>query len=147
MRARDIMTENPETLTGRDNVRRAAELMRDLDVGIIPVVDDKDGGRIRGVITDRDIAVRHVAEGHEGNCMIQEHMTDRVTSVGPDESLDEVMARMRQDQVRRVPVVEDGDRLIGMIAQADLAVKTGDRKAEEVEETVEKISEPARPER
>lgn len=146
MRAREIMTQNPEALTGGDTVRRAAELMRDLDVGIIPVVDDTDARRIRGVITDRDIAMRHVAEGHDNSCTVQEHMTERVTSVGPEDDVDLVMKRMQRDQVRRVPVV-DGDRLVGIIAQADLAVKLGNERARDVEETVEKISEPARPQR
>lgn len=147
MRARDIMTQNPEALTGGDTVRRAAKLMRDLDVGIVPVVDDTDARRIRGVITDRDIAMRHVAEGHDNRCTVEDHMTDRVTSVGPEDDIDQVMKLMQRDQVRRVPVVEDGDRLVGIIAQADLAVKAGDDKTADVEETVEKISEPARPQR
>lgn len=147
MRARDIMTEKPEALTGGETVRRAAELMRDLDVGIIPVVDDMDARRVRGVITDRDIATRHVAEGHDASCTIEDHMTDRVTTVSPDDDVDHVMKRMQREQVRRVPVVDDGDRLIGIIAQADLAVKLGEDEAEAVEETVEKISEPARPQR
>lgn len=147
MRARDIMTPAPQTLMEADGLQRAAELMRDLNVGIIPVVDDRQNNRIRGVITDRDIAMRHVAEGHGEGCTVGDHMTRSATKVGPDDDVDEVMQRMRRDQIRRVAVVEDGDRLIGIIAQADLAVKVGNREAEEVEKTVEKISEPARPER
>lgn len=147
MRARDIMTPNPQALTAADSLRRAAELMRELDVGIIPVVDDAQSRRIRGIITDRDITVRHVAEGHSDGCTVGDHMTTSATKVAPDDDLDEVMRRMQRDQIRRVPVVEDGDRLIGIIAQADLAVKGGDRMTEEVGETVEKISEPARPDR
>jgi CBS domain-containing protein len=147
MRARDIMTPDPQTLTASDSLRRAAELMRELDVGIIPVVDNAESRRIRGVITDRDIAVRHVAEGHNDGCTVGDHMTTSATKVAPDDDVDEVMRRMQRDQIRRVPVVEDGDRLVGIIAQADLAVKVGNRKAEEVEATVEKISEPARPDR
>lgn len=147
MRARDIMTRDPETLTAAESLQRAAQLMRDLNVGIIPVVDDSGTNRIRGVITDRDIAMRHVAEGHGDGCTVGDHMTESVTKVGLEDSLDEVMQRMKRDQIRRVAVVDDGDRLVGIIAQADLAVKAGDEKTEEVEETVEKISEPARPER
>lgn len=147
MRARDIMTPNPEALTPADSLQRAAELMRDLDVGIIPVVGDRSSNRIQGVITDRDIAMRHVAEGHGDGCTVGDHMTRSATKVAPDDDINEVMQRMQRDQIRRVAVVEDGDRLVGIIAQADLAVKTGDETAEAVEETVEKISEPARPER
>ncbi|HUG39561.1 MAG TPA: CBS domain-containing protein [Longimicrobiales bacterium] len=147
MRARDIMTRDPEALTAADSLRRAAELMRDLNVGIIPVVDDARSRRIRGVITDRDIAMRHVAEGHGDGCTVGDHMTESATRVGPEDDVDEVMQRMRREQIRRVAVVEDGDRLVGIIAQADLAVKTGEEETEQVEETIEKISEPARPER
>lgn len=141
------MTPNPEALTAADSVQRAAQMMRDLNVGIIPVVDDARSNRVQGVITDRDIAMRHVAEGHGNDCTVGDHMTGSVTKVGPDDGIHEVMQRMQRDQIRRVAVVEDGDRLVGIIAQADLAVKTGDENAEEVEKTVEKVSEPARPER
>ncbi|MBW3553219.1 MAG: CBS domain-containing protein [Gemmatimonadetes bacterium] len=147
MRARDIMTRDPQALMATDDLRRAAELMRELDVGIIPVVDDLRSKRIQGVITDRDIAVRHVAEGHGDGCTVGDHMTRSATKVGPEDEVDEVMQRMRRDQIRRIAVVEDGDRLVGIIAQADLAVKVGNEEAAEVEKTVEKISEPARPER
>lgn len=147
MRARDIMTPKPETLTASDSIRRAAELMRELNVGIIPVVDETERDRVRGVITDRDIAMRHVADGHGDSCTVGDHMTSSVIKVTPDHDVDEVMRRMQRDQVRRIAVVEDGDRLIGIIAQADLAVKMSEREAEAVGETLEKISEPARPER
>jgi CBS domain-containing protein len=144
MRTRDIMAPDPRTLTAADSLRRTAEHMRELDVGIIPVVDDAESRRIRGVIRDRDIAVRHVTEGHNDGCTVADHMTMSATKVAPDDDLDEIMRRMQRDQVRRVPMVEDGDRLVGIIAQADLTVKAGDDKAREVEETVGKISEPAR---
>lgn len=146
MKARELMTENPECVTEQDTVERAAQLMRELNVGLIPVVDDNR--TLRGVITDRDIAIRHVAEGHESNdCQVGEAMTrDRLYTVTPEDDDRTVMSRMREGQVRRVPVVEN-DRVVGIIAQADLAVETPDSEAEEVERTIEKISEPARPER
>lgn len=148
MKARELMTENPECVTENDTVQRAAQLMRDLNVGLVPVVDDANGRRLRGVITDRDITLRHVAEGHDtGQCKVQEAMTrDNLFTVTPDDDDDTVMSRMKEGQVRRVPVVEN-DRLVGIIAQADLAVSLPNSKAEEVERTVEKISEPARPDR
>lgn len=148
MKVRDLMTRNPECLTEDDTVQKAAQRMRELDVGLIPVVDDDSNRRLRGVITDRDIAIRHVAEGHDsGECRVGNEMTkDNLYTVTPDDDDSTVMERMKAGQVRRIPVMED-DRIVGIVAQADLAVKTSAATAEEVERTVEKISEPAKPER
>jgi CBS domain-containing protein len=148
MRARDIMTANPRAVTSDDTVTTAAQLMRELDVGIIPVVDDSSSMRLRGVITDRDIAVRHVAEGHGNDCRVSAHMSeDKLTTATPEDDVDDVMDRMQRAQVRRIPVVEDGDRLVGIIAQADLAIDVGPGEPAAVAKTVEKISEPAEPRR
>lgn len=148
MKARELMTKNPELLTENDTVQKAAQRMKELNVGLMPVVDDADSRRLRGVITDRDITMRHVAAGHESSdCRVGDEMTkDNLYTVTPDDDEDTVMSRMKDGQVRRVPVMED-DRIVGIIAQADLAVETADAEAEEVERTVEKISEPAEPQR
>ena len=148
MKARELMTENPECLSEQDTVERAAQLMRELNVGLIPVVDDANSRRLRGVITDRDITIRHVAEGHQGrDCKISEAMTrENLFTVTPDDDDRTVMARMKEGQVRRIPVIEN-DRIVGIIAQADLTLETTDSKAEEVERTIEKISEPGSPKR
>jgi len=139
--AREIMTENVECVTPQDDLAHAARIMRDRDVGIVPVVEGNDGRRLLGVITDRDIAIRHVAEGHGGNCRVEEAMSrEDLVVARPDDDVDSVMRSMRERQVRRVPVVEDG-RLIGIISQADLALDTSDDS--EVGRTVESISEPA----
>ncbi len=148
MKARELMTEDPECVSEGETVQRAAQLMRELNVGLIPVVDDASSRRLRGVITDRDIAIRHVAEGHDaGSCRVGDEMSGNpLYTVTPEDSTDTVMSRMKEGQVRRIPVVED-ERVVGMIAQADLAVETPDSEAREVERTVEEISEPAEPER
>jgi CBS domain-containing protein len=139
MKARDLMTSNPECVTADDTIQRAAQIMRDQDVGAVPVVDDRNSMRLAGVITDRDIAIRHVAEGHRSDDRVRDHMSANVRSVSPDDSSDDVLRAMRDAKVRRVPVVEAGDRLVGIIAQADIATEgVGDRK---VGETVEQISE------
>jgi CBS domain-containing protein len=139
MKARDLMTSNPECVTPEETLQRAAQIMRDQDVGSVPVVDDRTSMRLAGVITDRDIAIRHVAEGHTKDMAVREHMSTNVRTVGPDATSDEVMSTMRDAQVRRVPVVEADNRLIGIIAQADIATEgVGDRK---VGETVQQISE------
>lgn len=148
MKARELMTKDPEVLTENDSIQKAAQRMRDLDVGLMPVVDDASSRRLRGVITDRDIATRHVAEGHDnGECTVGSEMTKgNLHTVTQDDDDSTVMERMRAGKVRRIPVM-DNDRIVGIIAQADLAVHTPDSDAEEVERTVEKISEPARPRR
>lgn len=147
MRAREIMTTNPRAVTPDDTVAAAAQLMRELDVGIIPVVDDENSMRLRGVITDRDIAVRHVAERHSDDCRVSAHMSEELTTATPDDDVDDVMDRMKRAQIRRIPIVEGGERLVGIIAQADLATDVGPQEPVEVAQTVEKISEPAEPRR
>jgi CBS domain-containing protein len=148
MKARDLMTDNPECVTEGDTIEHAAQLMRDLNVGMIPVVDDSSSRRLRGVITDRDIATRHVAEGHDGGkCRVSDEMSSgELYTVTPDDEDSTIMARMKEGQVRRIPVVEN-DRVVGIVAQADLAVDLSDSGSGEVGRTVERISEPARPER
>jgi CBS domain-containing protein len=149
LRAADIMTDDPQVVTPDATITDVARKMRDLDVGIIPVVD-ADSRRLRGVITDRDIAIRAVAEGKAGNSKVSECMTDRVRHVNKNDSIQDVMRVMRQEQVRRVPVTDREGRIVGIIAQADLAVdyaaEDTDREME-VGEVLEYISEPARPRR
>lgn len=142
MRARDIMTSEVEVVTQDDSLSRAAKLMRDSDVGSLPVVDDRQAMNIIGMITDRDIAVRHVAEDHPAECVVGDHMTSgRIHSVQPDSDIEDVMRTMKSEQVRRV-VVAEGDRIVGIISQADLA--TSDGIEEETGEVVGRISEPKR---
>ena len=143
MKARDIMTANPRVVTPMETIVHAAEIMRDLDVGIVPVVDDLTTMHLEGVLTDRDIVVRCVAHGHNASCRVGDHMTtDHLGVVRADADVDDVIRRMEQDQVRRIPVVADGSRLVGIIAQADLAVKLGPKEPLRIEELIEKISTP-----
>jgi CBS domain-containing protein len=137
-KARDIMTANPQVVTPADSVSRAAEIMRDADVGVVPVVEDQGSMRLAGVVTDRDIAIRVVAEGRNGDTTTREVMSSGLATVRPDDDVSSVLNLMKAEQVRRIPVVE-GDRLVGIIAQADVATDLGnDRKTGDV---VEKISE------
>lgn len=145
MKARDIMTPTPTAVTPNDLISHAARLMRDLDVGSIPVVDELSNMRLEGILTDRDITVRCVAAGHGGDCRVKEHMTSGYLDVvREDSSVAEAIKKMETDQVRRIPVVADGGRLVGIIAQADIATKLGPHDPSLVEEVVERISEPAR---
>lgn len=141
-RARDIMTANPQCVTPDDTVTHVAEIMRDSDVGSVPVVEDQGTMRLTGLVTDRDIALRVVAAGrNSADLLTRDVMSSRITTVNPDDDIEHVLDLMKSEQIRRIPVVE-GDRIVGIIAQADVAVDLGkDRTTGEV---VEKISEPAR---
>ena len=143
MKARELMTPDPRVVTSADPVSRAAEIMRDHDVGVVPVVDDLSRMRLRGVITDRDIAVRCTAERHAPTCPVGDHMTaGPLDTVSPAADVREVMELMKEERVRRVMVTE-GERLVGVIAQADLARREGPVAPVEVEKVLERISEPA----
>lgn len=143
MKARDIMTEHPQAVTPMDPLSHAAALMRDGDVGFLPVVDDRASRRLVGVITDRDIAIRHVADAHNDDCLIKQHMTaDPLVTVSPDVDINEVHRLMADHQVRRIPVVDQEGQVLGVIAQADVAIKVNRDK--QTGELVEKISEPAK---
>ena len=142
MKAREIMTRDPQCVGPSDSVQQAARIMRDADVGIVPVVEEGEDRRLRGVITDRDIAVRCVAEGRDGNCRVSDLMSNDLVTVRPEDDVNQVMERMKSEQVRRIPVVDDNNQLVGIIAQADIALEgAGDRAVGDV---VEKISEPGR---
>ena len=142
MKARDLMTKNPECVTREDSVQRAAAIMRDHDIGAVPVVDDTGSRRLIGIVTDRDIAVRAVAEGRN-DLRVEEAMSGgRLATASEDDDVDRVMELMRENKVRRIPVVGRNEEVVGMIAQADLAREARDEG--EVERTVEKISEPGR---
>ena len=144
MRAQDIMTRDPAVITPDAPIARAAELMRDRDVGMIPVVGDRTQMRLEGVLTDRDIAVRCIALGHGAHCLVRHHMTtDGLATARPEDEMDDVIALMEREHVRRIPVVGNDGRLAGIIAQADVAMKVGPRHPQRVEHMLECISEPA----
>jgi|SRR5579884_1302225 len=132
---RDVMTERPRTISKGDKVVDAARLMREEDAGVVPIVD---GDRLVGVVTDRDIAVRLVADGRDPQSTSVEEIASReLVTVDPQQSLDEALRLMAQHQVRRLPVCEEDGRLVGIVAQADVA-RHGD--AERTGEVVEEIS-------
>ena len=140
MKAQDIMTKNPSCVTPETRVQDAARLMKDENVGIIPVVEALGSKKLVGVITDRDIAIRVVADGASASSSVRDVMTSNIRTSSPDDSVQEVMELMGREQVRRIPIVDRGE-LVGIIAQADIVREADDKRAEK---TVEKISEPAR---
>ena len=139
MKAQDIMTKNPSCVTPESRVQDAARLMKDENVGIIPVVESRGSKKLVGVITDRDIAIRVVADGAaSSSSTVREVMTSNVRTSAPGDNIKDVMELMGREQVRRVPIVDRGE-LVGIIAQADIVREADDKRAER---TVEKISEP-----
>ena len=147
MRAADVMTDNPECVTPETSLADAARKMRDLDVGIIPVVESETSKRLRGVLTDRDIAIRAVAEGKDANATrVMEVMTTQVETCNKNDSLRDVLAVMEREQVRRVPITDREGRLVGIIAQADVATEVDSPQGQRrFAETVSDISEPGNP--
>jgi CBS domain-containing protein len=137
----DIMTTNPRTVRRESVVVDAAKIMLEEDVGSVPVVED---GSLLGIVTDRDIALRVVAAGRDPRSTpVREIATSRPHVAYPDESLDDAYEQMSAWRVRRLPVVDgDGERLIGMVAQADLVQELKDKKAGQL---VEEISRPGPP--
>jgi CBS domain-containing protein len=124
MTVRDVMTENPAVCTRTTRLVDVARKMVDCDCGEIPIVDSDTALRPIGVVTDRDIVCRMVAEGRNpadhsaGDCM-----TSPVATVTPETSLDDCVTVMEERQIRRVPVVDDRGRLVGIVAQSDIARK------------------------
>jgi CBS domain-containing protein len=133
---KDAMTSNPCSIDAEKPVSYAAKMMRDENVGLAPIVE---GDKLVGTLTDRDIATRVVAEGKDPESTTAREVASRdVVTITPDQSLDEALQLMAQHQVRRLPVVEEGSRLVGVIAQADVAQHAD---ASETGRMVEEISE------
>jgi len=129
------MTANPCSIDADKPVSYAAKMMRDEDVGAAPIVE---GDKLIGMLTDRDIAIRLVAEGKEpDSTMVRDVMSSRTITIEPDTDLNEALRMMAEHQLRRLPVVDDDGRLLGIVAQADLARQAEDAK---VGETVKQIS-------
>ena len=134
---RDVMTGDPRSISVSASVAEAARLMRDEDIGSLPVTD---GETPVGMITDRDVTTRVVAEAADPQTTAVGDVASRdVISVGPDDDLDEALRLMARHQVRRLTVVEDG-RLVGIVAQADIALRENETKTGQL---VEAISEPS----
>ena len=139
-----IMTVDPSCVIFDDPVAVAARIMRALDVGLVPVIASRADRRLLGVITDRDIAIRCVAEGHDGACRVGEHMTMRpLHTVTADAEVSEVIALMEWEQVRRIPVVTANGRLCGIVTQADVVRGVGPERPVEVERMLARVSAPA----
>src|SRR6185312_6724620 len=123
MKVRDIMTTDPRTVMPDTSVREAAEVMRAEDVGIVPVIDSSR--KLIGVVTDRDIAIRCIADGKDGSCRVADVMSgESLVTCKSDDSIDDITDAMRSEKVRRIPIVDERGSLVGIVSQADVLRKT-----------------------
>jgi len=128
--ARDLMTAGAECVSEHDTLVTAARRMRDLDVGALPICGDDE--RLKGVLTDRDIVIRCLADGGDPASVTAGSLAQgKPVTIGADDSADEALRTMAEHQVRRLPVI-DGHRLVGMLSQADIARALPDEAVGEV---------------
>ena len=125
--ARDIMTSDPTWIDANETVDKAARQLAQEDIGALPICEN---GKLTGVITDRDIVVKVIAEGQDpATIRVGDLAQGEAVTIGADDSIDELVRTMREHDVRRLPVI-DGTDLVGVVAQADVAVELGDRAGE-----------------
>ena len=143
MKIREVMTEGAECTRPDATIQQAATRMKELDVGSLPVCEND---RLIGIVTDRDIVLRSVSQGHNpGEHHVKEAMSNKLHYCREDQDVGEVADLMKREQIRRVPVLDGGKRLVGIVALGDLAVHV--RDDEMVGDALEEISEPAMPRR
>jgi CBS domain-containing protein len=137
---RDIMTRNPVHARPDDTVAGVARLMKENDIGPVPIVEDDKSKRLVGIVTDRDLAIKVVAAGRDPQTTpVREVMTTTVITCRVDDDVETALDAMSTQQLRRIPVVEDGNKLVGIIAQADIATRMN--SPEKTGEVVKEISE------
>ena len=136
----EIMTKNPECCLPSDSVMQAAQLMKSEDVGPIPIVESKEDRKLAGIVTDRDLAIKVVAEARDPKTtQIEEVMSEGLVTCRENDDIQSVLQLMQENQIRRIPVVDKADHLVGIIAQADVATRLGSPQA--VGRVVAQISE------
>ena len=141
MKVDELMTPNPECCTQDESIVDAARIMRNRDVGSVPVVESRDTRKVVGVVTDRDIAIRAVADGKDPDAVsCREVMTEEIVCCRPDDDISEVKRLMEERQLRRILVCDERGSLLGVVAIADLAREL---QARQVGETEQSIAEPS----
>lgn len=135
----DVMTKNPVSALPTDTVVNVAQLMKERDIGPVPIVEDKVTKKLLGIVTDRDLAMKVVADGRDPNTtLVRDVMTTEVITCREDDDIDSTLAAMSKHQLRRIPVVDDNEQLVGIIAQADVATRMDE--PEKTGEVVKEIS-------
>lgn len=146
MKVSELMTKNPASVTPEQSLREAAAAMEKADCGCLPVTDNGNGGKLIGVITDRDITTRGVAQGKGPDTSVREVMSSNPKCCSADDDVEVVERIMAEEQVRRVPVVDQSGQSIGMVSQADIALaaqRSRDISDRDVVRVVECVSAPS----
>lgn len=137
----DVMTKNPVACLPDDTASKAAQLMRNVDVGSIPVIENEQTRKLIGIVTDRDLALHVVADDLKASSVkVNDVMTREVVTCRTDDNIQMAVEAMAQNQLRRMPVVDRDQRLVGIIAQADVATRVN--QSDETAEMVREISQP-----
>jgi len=135
----EVMTKNPVCCLPNDSVAKAAELMKSEDIGSIPVIENEQTQKLVGIVTDRDLALKIVAEGLDAkSTKVETVMTHNVVTCRADDDLQKALDAMAEHQLRRIPVVDNDNKVVGIIAQADVATRVD--QPEKTAEMVKEIS-------
>ena len=141
MKIKHVMTKDPTCCLPSDTAQRAASIMRDEDAGVVPVIDN-EGGKVVGIVTDRDLCMNVIAEGRDPRTThVEDCMTAAVVSCSAQDSVDKATELMRENQIRRIPVVDEERRLVGIVSMADI-VGRADVRTSETHETLKTVSAP-----
>lgn len=142
MRIKDVMTTSPSCCLPFDTAVRAARIMKDKNIGVVPVIENEESRRVVGVVTDRDLCVGVIAEGLDpSSVQVKQCMTPHVVACRPDDEVEKAVALMRTHQVRRIPVVDQQGVIQGMVSTADILHRS-DVSSSETHETLKKVTEP-----
>jgi CBS domain-containing protein len=142
MKIKHVMTKDPTCCVPSDTAQRAAKIMRDEDTGAVPIIENEQSRKVVGIVTDRDLCMNVVAEGRDPRTtQVHESMTTTVVSCSPQDSVDKATELMRENQIRRVPVVDEKHRLVGIVTMADIVGRANVRTAE-THETLKTVSAP-----
>jgi CBS domain-containing protein len=135
----EVMTKNPVCCLPNDSVAKAAELMKNGNIGSIPVIENEQSQKLVGIVTDRDLALKIVAKALDAkSTKVEAVMTHKVVTCHADDDLQKALDAMAEHQLRRIPVVDNDHRIVGIIAQADVAIRAG--QPEKTAEMVKEIS-------
>ena len=139
MKVKDVMSKKVVSCSLSDTGQSAAQLMEQYDIGSIPIVDSRASQKLVGTVTDRDLCMKLVAEGRSSGTRVGTLMTEKVVTCHADDALEACEALMQKHQIRRIPVVDADGRCVGIVAQADIALRDD---AEHTKRTVSAISQP-----
>ena len=140
-KCKEVMTKQISCCVSGDTAARVAQAMKSEDIGSVPIVDSQESKKLIGVVTDRDLAIHIIAEGRDPNTTrVEQIMTRKLVTCGPDDDVQQALDAMARHQIRRIPVVDSAGRVVGIIAQADVATRV--QQPEKTARVVERISQP-----